>query len=169
MNAQDTSTQKSYGRDLSGRKPYKIRAKTRHALELIAHKGLSVVEAAKIADMNPQALWRAIARPEVGEELERLKALQVQRLDHVKAEAQAAAFINGLELMATSPDHKVRAQLVEFFAGGGKKSAAVTVNNTVNTGGYAYAPPNSKIVDIEDAEEVQEGGTHDTKSGEGGS
>ncbi|MDR9393977.1 MAG: hypothetical protein RI571_06570 [Roseovarius sp.] len=115
--------------------------------------------------MNHGSLYRALARPEVQAELERLKALQVQRLDTVKAEAQAAAFMNGLELMATSPDHKVRAQLVEFFAGGGKKSPAVTVNNTVNTGGYAYAPPGARVVDIEDAETVEDGGTHDTQSG----
>lgn len=166
MSSQDQPAQLTAQRDETARKPYQIRAKTRHALELIAHKGLTVPQAAKLADMHHQSLYRALAREEVGQELERLKALQVQRLDTVKAEAQAAAFMNGLELMATSPDHKVRAQLVEFFAGGGKKSAAVTVNNTVNAGGYAYTPPGSRVVDIEDAETIEEGSTHDTESGD---
>lgn len=140
------------------RKPYQMRAKTRRAVEAIGTKGVSVAEAAKIAGMSVSALYRALARPEIEQELERIKALQVSRIDDLSAQAKAAAIANGLELMNSAEDEKVRARMVEFFAGGGKSGLTVNVQNNVNSGGYAYAPPGSKVVDVVDAEKADDGG-----------
>jgi len=149
-----------------GQRPRGMRKKTHLACLAIANKGRTVKEAAQEAGMNESALYRALARPDVAQYLESLKALYILEIDGLRKTVRAEAILTGRDLMANAKSEAVRARMVEFFASEDKKSPTVTIQNNINSGGYAYAPPGARVVDIEDAETVEEGGTHDTQSGD---
>ena len=107
----------------------------------MAMEGQTQREAARRAGMNETALSRALGKPHVAQELERRKEEVAVSLSALKGMAQIAAIRTGLELMRSSPDHRVRAKMVELFAGEARQPAvAVQVNNTLPTG-YIYARP----------------------------
>ena len=91
--------------------------------------------------MSECQLSKALAKPHVREELDRRKAEAALGLAELKGHAQISAYRVGIDLMHNSPDHKVRAKMVELFAGEARQPAvAVQVNNTLPTG-YIYARP----------------------------
>lgn len=93
--------------------------------------------------MNETALSRALGKPHIATELERRKAEATLCLDTLKGMAKASAFRVGLDLMHNSPDHKVRAKMVELFAGETRQpTVAVQINQHAGAG-YIYTKPDT--------------------------
>jgi hypothetical protein len=88
--------------------------------------------------MNETALSRALGKPHIAAELERRKAEAALSLDVLKGVAKASAYRVGIDLMHNSPDHKVRAKMVELFASEARQpTVAVQINNSPAQG-YLY-------------------------------
>lgn len=118
-----------------------LRAALSVALDVIAYEGQTQREAARRAGMHETALARAIAKPHVQAELERRKQDAALTIDAIKGMAKAAAYRVGLDLMHNSPDHKVRAKMVELFAGETRGPAVVVQMNQHAGAGYVYTRP----------------------------
>lgn len=106
--------------------------------------------------MNETALSRALGKPHIAAELERRQTEAALSLDTLKGMAKASAFRVGLDLMHNSPDHKVRAKMVELFAGEARQ-ALVNVNLSPAhepATGYRYARPSDSPSVVEDAQVV---------------
>lgn len=158
-----TPTQADAGAKPARKKPRMAR-KLSAALDMLANEGVTQVQAAKRSGMNYSALSRALQRPEVRQELETRQALFAGEARNLKGIAQTLAYRTGITLMQTSPDHRVRAKMVELFAGETKAPSPITVQTNVFTpgaNGYEYLPPGAQIVDITPVEQGSEG------SGEG--
>lgn len=97
--------------------------------------------------MNETALSRALSKPHVQAELERRKAEVALSLDTLKGMAKASAFRVGLDLMHNSPDHRVRAKMVELFAGETRGPAVVVQMNQHAGAGYIYTRPDTQSAD----------------------
>lgn len=130
----------------------RIGKKLRVALDYLATSGRTQREAAELADMNEKSLSKALKRTHVKAELERIKALHSMDLQRVEGNAKKEAILAGLQLLRDAKSESVKARMVELFAGLGTKTPSVTINNTVQntvkSAGYEYAPPGSRVVEI---------------------
>lgn len=93
--------------------------------------------------MNEHSLSRALAKPHIQAELDRRKAEVAVSLDTLRGMAKASAFRVGLDLMHNSPDHKVRAKMVELFAGEARGPAVAVQINQHAGAGYHYPKPDT--------------------------
>lgn len=121
-------------------KPLKLRAKLSRALDIIAIEGQTQREAARRAGMHEDSLSRALARPEVAAELEKRMADCATSIDQLRGMAKASAVRVGMDLMHNAKDEKVKARMVEFFAGEAR-GPAVAVQVNMPASGYVYRPP----------------------------
>ena len=147
-----------------GAQPPRIRAPLRRAIDLIAIEGMKIGEAADKAGMNASALSRAINKPHIKTFIDEQKALYCLEADNLKGVAKAMAIRTGIDLMQNSPSHAVRARMVELFAGDGKKSGDINVQVNVDRGGYEFARPGQRIVEIREANEGGNDGATDVTS-----
>lgn len=134
-----------------GRKLPKIRPALSRALDVIALEGQTQREAARRAGMNETTLGRALTKPHVLAELEQRKQQAALSLDALKGMAKASAYRVGLDLMHNSPDHRVRAKMVELFAGEARGPAVAVQVNVPQPEGYAYRRPDT----VSDADRAQ--------------
>jgi hypothetical protein len=150
--------QKGPGSPAGAAKPLKIRAALSRALDVIAIEGQTQREAARRAGMSEWALSKALAKPHVSAELEQRRAQAAMGIEAIKGVAKASAYRVGLDLMHNSPDDKVRARMVELFAGE-TKQALVNVHVSAPqepATGYRYRRPDQPATDrTSDAEDAQ--------------
>lgn len=133
----------------------KLRPALSRALDVISIEGQTQREAARRAGMSEDALSRALAKPHVRNELERRKAEAALSIEAMKGTAKAAAYRVGMDLMHNSPDHKVRAKMVELFAGEARGPAVAVQVNMPQAQGYEYRRPDN--VSAVDAGQVIDG------------
>ena len=133
----------------------KMRAKLRQAIHLIVSDSKSVKDAAAGAGFNPDALSRAINRPEIKAYIEQQRALFSLEADKLKGYAKAVAIHTGIEIMRSGQSEAAKVRLVEFFAGEAKSGSAVNVQVNVDRGGYEFRRPGQRLVDIAPATDVQ--------------
>ena len=151
----------------TGQKPPRMRKELRKAISLIVTQGYTQRRAAQVAGMNEHSLSRALARPPIAAEVERLKALEILDAKGLRRQAKAIAIQQGLELMTSAKSEAVRARMVEFFAGDPKPGTQINVQTNVSGGGgYAYPPPGAQIVDITPAETRSTDATSEGQSDE---
>jgi hypothetical protein len=135
---------------LPAQRKLQLRPGLRLALDLIAFQGKTQRDAAAAAGMNETALSRALQKPHVQLYLENLKAQDAIDALALKRRATAMAIRRGVELMHEAKSEAVQARMVELFAGehlrGASGGTSVTVN--VGSGGYAYTPPGTRIVEV---------------------
>ncbi len=118
-----------------------ISRKIMAAIDLIAMEGLPKRQAAERVGVHEVTLYKALAKPHVAAVMAEREAQAQVDLSRAKRLATVAAVNVGLDLMHNSPDHRVRARMVELFAGETRQPAvAVQVNNTLPAG-YIYARP----------------------------
>lgn len=137
----------------------RLRAALSRALDVIAIEGQTQREAARRAGMHETSLAKALAKPHVLEELERRKAQAALSVDAMKGMAKAAAYRVGLDLMHNSPDHKVRAKMVELFAGETKQplvNVSIGAPQEPATGYRYQRPPTDRTSEVEDAQVVDQ-------------
>lgn len=137
-------------------RPVRLRAALRQAIDIRIVEGKTVVAACLEAGMSTQGYHKAMKRPEVLNYYQEKQIEFVASMDSDKAVNQVRAYIVGIELMENSKSDTVKARMVEFFLAGNRKPPQVTINNVVNSGGYEYARPDQRVVDILDAQEVHE-------------
>lgn len=123
----------------------RISDKIRKAVHLMARNGLSQTAAAEMAGLSRQGLGKALKRPEVWTLVQEARANLITEATHLREIGRVAALETGLELMLNSTDEKIRARMVEFFAGDGK-TAAVAVHidarqEMAPVTGYRYTRP----------------------------
>lgn len=123
----------------------RISDKIRKAVHLMARNGLSQTAAAEMAGLSRQGLGKALKRPEVWNLVQDARANLITEATHLREIGRVAALEAGLELMLNSTDEKIRARMVEFFAGDGK-TAAVAVHidarqEMAPVTGYRYTRP----------------------------
>lgn len=128
--------------------PPRLSAKLRRAIDAIASEGVTQRRAADIAGMNERALSKALKKPHVAEALESERALFVNEMDKLKGIAKALAVQTGIDLMRDSKDERIKAKMVEFFAGEVKQAAHVQVNVDARSGGYEFVRPGQQVVEI---------------------
>jgi len=127
----------------------RLSPKLRKALHLLVYKGMSVNDAAEAAGMLPNSLSRATHRPDIAAHLEGMKAQLTLDADSLKGQARSQAILVGIDLMHNAKSEPVRARMVEFFAGEPKQNGS-QVNIQVNAGGgYEYAAPGVKVVELQ--------------------
>jgi lambda repressor-like predicted transcriptional regulator len=124
-------------------KPVKLRAKLSRALDVIAVQGQTQREAARRAGIHEDSLSRALARPEVKRELERRQAEAALSLTALQGMAKASAIRVGLDLMHNSADDRVKARMVELFAGEARQAGVAVQVNVPQFHGYAYHRPDT--------------------------
>lgn len=129
--------------------PPRLRTQLRRALDAMAEQGVTQRKAAEIAGLNENSIGRALKKPHVQTYLEEQRALFVADIDKLKGMAKALAIQTGLELMRDSADERIKAKMVEFFAGEVRQGAQVQVNVDARTGGYEFIRPGQKVVEIE--------------------
>ena len=118
----------------------RFRPQLRAALDLIALEGLTQREAAKRAGMNETVLARALNKPHVSAELDRLRSMAYEESATHRAIARAAALRIGLDLLHNAKSEQVKARMVELFAREASgPGLVVQVNNA--PAGYTYARP----------------------------
>lgn len=137
-------------------KPRRISKKVRTALEARVYECLTWDQAAKRAGMSPAGIHKARKQQHVQDLHEHLIAQQIKEMEDLKRPLKALAYQEARRLMKEAKSETVRARMVEFLAGERDKSPQVAVNiqNNVGAGGYEYAPPGSRIVDIEVSEDT---------------
>ena len=123
----------------------RISDKIRKAVHLMARNGLSQTAAAEMAGLSRQGLGKALKRPEVWTLVQEARANLITEATHLREIGRVAALETGLELMLNSTDEKIKARMVEFFAGDGK-AAAVAVHidarqEMAPVTGYRYTRP----------------------------
>jgi hypothetical protein len=128
--------------------PPRLSTKLRKAIDAIAQQGVTQRKAADDAGMNERALSKALKKPHVAEALESQRALFVNDMDKLKGIAKALAIQTGIDLMRDSKDERIRAKMVEFFAGEAKQAAQVQVNVDARSGGYEFVRPGQQVVEI---------------------
>lgn len=144
-----------------GVKRRRISARVSQALDLIATQGMSLTKIAETVQMDRTALWKALQKENVQAELEQRKARYITAQTAMKGTLKARALEVAADLMENASSEAVRARMVEFLAGESKSgpSVSVTVNNG---GGYEFAPPGARIVEIEaSATDTQSSGQDD--------
>jgi len=128
--------------------PPALRAKLRHACELIADEGRTQRAAADAAGMDETALGRALRKPHVIAYIEDRKALNALNADDLMGLAKVRAIQRGIELLNNSTSDAVTARMVEFFAGERSKGAQIQVNVDARSGGYEFIRPGQQVVEI---------------------
>lgn len=123
----------------------RISDKIRKAVQLMARNGLSQTAAAEMAGLSRQGLGKALKRPEVWTLVQEARANLITEATHLREIGRVAALETGMDLMLNSTDEKIRARMVEFFAGDGK-TAAVAVHidarqEMAPVTGYRYTRP----------------------------
>lgn len=141
-------------------RPPRMRAPLAKAIDLIATKGKSQVEAAALSGMNPSALNRALGRPETKTYLEARKAQFSLDADTLKGMARSIAIHAGIELLNHAQSEQVRARMVEFFAGDPRQALVNIAVNAPPPQGYTYTKPAStsrppdSVSGVEDAQVI---------------
>jgi len=123
--------------------------KLREATDLLIYKGKSVNDAAEGAGMNASALSRAINRPNIREYVESAKAQLTLDADKLKGHARGQAILVGIKLMHEAKSESVKARMVEFFAAEPKIPSQNNVQVNITSGGYEYAAPGVKVVELQ--------------------
>lgn len=97
-----------------------------------------------------EATWhKNVKRPHVQKALEDEKEKFIREIEALAERHKARALEVAAHLLENAESEAVRARMVEFFRGESKAVPSVTINNTVNSGGYEYARPGQRIVEIE--------------------
>jgi predicted secreted protein len=124
------------------------------AIEIVATEGLPTLRAAERVGVHPVTLYKAFAKPHIKAVLEQRKADGMQDLEAIKGLSKVAAYRVGLDLMHNSPDHKVRAKMVELFAGETRQPTVAVQINNAPAQGYTYrradhpsAPDDAQVID----------------------
>lgn len=151
-------TDKADGGRKKGGAP-KLSRKMRRAIHLRVWEGMKVTEAIRAAGVTESGWYRALERPHVVALLEQEKSKYIQQVDLLRSRHKARAIEIAAELMESASSEAVRMRAVEFLAGEMQKGPSVTINNTINSGGYEYARPGQRIVEIDgSAHDVTENG-----------
>lgn len=130
-------------------KPPRISTAMRKAVQLYVIKGNTIAEACAAAGLAEATWHKNMKRPHVVQLLENTKAEYIQQVETLKARHKARAYEVAVELLEGANSEAVKARMVEFLAGGSKPSTSVTINNSINSSGYEYAPKGARIVEIE--------------------
>jgi hypothetical protein len=123
----------------------RISDKVRKAVNLMARNCVSQTTAAEMAGLSRQGLGKALKRPEVFALVAQARANLIDEAAHLREIGRVAALEAGLDLMLYSTDEKIKARMVEFFAGDGK-GAGVAVHidarqQIAPVAGYQYTRP----------------------------
>ena len=141
-------------------KPPRMRAPLAKAIDLIATKGKTQMEASSIVGMDHTSLSRALGRPEVRAYLEARKSQFSLDADTLKGMARALAIHTGIDLMNNSTSDQVKARMVEFFAGDPRQALVNIAVNAPPPQGYTYTKPAStsrppdSVSGVEDAQVI---------------
>lgn len=128
----------------------RISKRVMQALDLIATQGMPITKVAETVSMDRTALWKALQKENVKAELEQRKVRYIAAQGAMRSTLKARALEVAADLMENATSEAVRMRAVEFLAGETKAGPSVSV--TVNAGGgYEFAPPGARIVDIEHA------------------
>jgi len=87
-------------------------------------------------------------RPEVRDYVQKVQLEFIASVEGSKATYRARAYEVGMDLMLNSKSETVRARMVEFFASDGKVSPVSVHIDARQGGGYEYAHPDQKVVEI---------------------
>lgn len=137
----------------------RVSAKLRKAIKNRVHKGLTIKEACELADLSEGAWHKAFKQEHVKALYEIEKDKYIQHCEDLALRHKARALEVAAYLLDHAKNEQVRARMVEFFRREAAPSASITINNTVNSGGYEYARPGQRVVEIEgSAEDVTDQG-----------
>jgi hypothetical protein len=134
-------------------KPPRVSAKMRKAIRLHVREGNKIIDACRAAGIAEQTWYRNMKRPHVLQCFEFEKSLYIQEVEELKSRHKARALEVAVELMEGAASEAVKARMVEFLAGESKSQPSVTINNSISTGGYEYAPKGARVVEIEGSAE----------------
>lgn len=128
----------------------RVSTKARAAIGYLVKLGCTQEEAAKLADMNPAALSRALAKPHVKAALQEAKQQTIQAIKADKPLYEALAWKRCHDIAQNSKDERTSLKAVELLALGSKQPGVqVNVQTNVHAaGGYEFVPPNARVVDI---------------------
>lgn len=145
----------------------RISAKTREAIKYLATLGCTQEEAAKLTGMNRSALTRALSKPHTREALHQAQAQQIKAIAAKKPLYKALAWERAHYIAQNSKDERTSLKAVELLTR--EPGAAPSLSVTVNAGGgYEFAPPGARVVDIEHAPLSDDGRALDTQSSDQG-
>lgn len=137
-----------------------IRGKLRQALVYIAHDGNKQSEAASRAGLHPTNLCKALQKDHVKDELNRIKASIAEDIRSMEGHYRILALEHAWYLAKNANSEAVQARMVELLAGETKAGSTVNVSVSVDRGGYEYAAPGQRVVEIRgEATEVLEEGS----------
>jgi hypothetical protein len=132
----------------------RFRPQLRAALDLIALEGMTQREAAKRAGMNETVLARALKKPHVSAELDRLRSMAYEEGAKHRAIARAAALRVGLDLLHNAKSEAVKARMVELFTRDPDgPSVVVQVNSAAP--GYVYRRPTDSASGASDDQPIE--------------
>ncbi|WP_162685474.1 hypothetical protein [Roseovarius amoyensis] len=121
-----------------------------------------IQEACRRAGIKYSAWHKAMAKPHVQALLEKMKTEYIQQVETMAERHKARALEIAADLLENAESEAVKARMVEFFRREASPAASITINNTVNSGGYEYARPGQRVVEIEgSAEDVTDQGSDD--------
>lgn len=127
-----------------------ISAKVRRAVAARVREGCSVSAAAERAGLSRNGFAKALKRPEVQDYLREVQAAYVSEVDASRSFYKARALEVAMDLMMNASSENVRLRAAEFLAGDGK-APQVAVHVDARGGGYEYAQPGQRIVEIENS------------------
>lgn len=130
----------------------RLSSKLRHAIELRVRNGLTIKKACAEAGLSSAGYFKAMKRPHVQDHFREVQQKYLAEVEHLKATAKAQAVEVAMDLMRNAKSESVRARMVEFLLADGKAPQVAVHVDARQTGGYEFARPGQKIVDVVDAE-----------------
>ncbi len=135
----------------------RVSAKMRKAIRYRVRRNYTISDACEKAGITESGYHKNMKKPHILAVYQAEIEQYVQEVESLEKRHKARALEVGGQLLDNASSDAVKARMVEFFRGGRANGVSVTVNNTVNSGGYEYARPTQKIVEIEGtAEDVTE-------------
>ena len=144
----------------------RISPRVRHAVTLRVERGYKCEDAAMAAGLSPAGYFKAIKQPHVLAWMQDLKAAFIERTMADRATLRAQALVVAADLLHNSKDERIRARMVEFLAGESKNANNINVQVNVDRGGYEFARPGQRIVEIREANEGTTDVTSDVLDGQ---
>lgn len=120
----------------------------RAALALVAQEGCSQRDAARRAGVHEVTFSKALRKPHVAAELDRMKQGVAEAIGAMKGHFRTLALEHAWYLAKNAKSEAVQARMVELLAGETRATPLVQFNISPGGGGYEYLPPGSQLVDI---------------------
>ena len=133
-------------------RPVRLSQKLRAAIGFMVHEGATQLAAAAKAGMSRQGLGKALKKAAVRDYKTETQRAFVAEVEGSRALYRARAFEAAWNLLQNSQSEAIKARMIEFLACDGRVSPVAVHIDARSGGGYEYARPGQRIVEIQNGE-----------------